>query len=100
MREIPLPLPPHATHLQIERAIDAAVAAVADCDLRVTLRAELKKFPGSGHWHLKSARRPGTLELTYWPTQRRAWFTIHPRRSAPWIAQTIRSLTQSIQTHL
>jgi len=60
-------------------------AAFAAAGLRVTLRGTLRSYPGSIHWHLKRGRDAGTLEVTFWPRQRRLWLTIHEGRGAPWM---------------
>jgi hypothetical protein len=44
----------------------------------------LKKFPGSVHWHLHQPGKKGTLEATWWPSERRFWFSIHENRRADW----------------
>ena len=62
--------------------IDQALAQVG---LNTTLRDGLKKFPGCIHWHAKNGGQPGTLEITLWPQQQRAWFTIQDGRAAGWI---------------
>ena len=64
---------------QIERAI-------ASAGLTVTLRGTLKSCPGCVHWHVKSGREPGTLELTYFPQTGEVAFKIAKNRDAPWIS--------------
>ena len=59
--------------------------AIADTGLNVTLRATLRKFPGCIHWHVKRGNESGTIEITFWPQERRAWFTIQDSRTAVWI---------------
>ena len=63
---------------QIERAI-------LDAGLSVTLRGTLKSRPGCVHWHVKSGREPGTLELTYFPQTGALTFKVAKNRDAPWI---------------
>lgn len=46
----------------VTQAIDDALA---ESGLTVTLRDTLKKYPGCRHWHAKSGRLPGTLEVTF-----------------------------------
>jgi hypothetical protein len=84
----------HANDRQVERAIERAVA---DSGLRVTMRASLQKFPGSVHWHVKNGRESGTLEITFWPQERRAWFTIHDGRQAEWIEKGVKALAATIR---
>jgi hypothetical protein len=94
LREIAIPLTTRADGAQIERAIDDAIA---DSGLDVALRASLTKFPGCTHWHLKRGSNSGTLEITFWPQEKRAWFSIQSRREADWIEAAIRMLNNEIQ---
>jgi hypothetical protein len=82
MQEIEISLPPHVTCDEVAQTIDDLLSSRG---LRVTLRDSLKKYPGCTHWHAKNRREPGTLEVTLWPQKRRAWFTVHSGRRAPWI---------------
>jgi hypothetical protein len=94
VRELEIPFTSQADPNRIERSIDEAIA---DAGLAVTLRTSLKKFPGCVHWHVRRGREPGTLEITYWPKEHRAWFTIQDGRraasidgQAPLLADAIR----------
>ena len=82
MRNIEILVPESARDGRVLRVIDLAVAQAG---LTVTLRGSLKNFDGCTHWHAKLGRQRGTLEVTYWPHERRAWFTIQDGRVAPWI---------------
>lgn len=93
VRESEIPLTSRADRDKIERSIDAAIAAAG---LAVTLRASLKKFPGCVHWHVRRGREPGTLEITYWPQEHRAWFTIRDGRQAEWIDEQVTILADAI----
>ena len=94
MQEREIPLFSRADDGEVERAIDQAVA---DSGLHVTMRASLRTFPGSVHWHVKHGREPGTLEITFWPQERRAWFTIHDGRQAEWIEKSMEALDEMIR---
>ena len=83
MRNIEIELPPAANPAQAEQAVEAALAATG---LEVALRGSLRKFPGCIHWHARQPGRSGTLEVTLWPEQHRAWLTIQSGRAAGWIA--------------
>ncbi len=95
--EIEIQLTSPADSRKIERSIDLAIA---DVGLTITLRSSLRKFPGCVHWHLKRRQEAGTLEITFWPQERRAWFTIQSGRKAHWIAQQIKLLSDSIHRHI
>lgn len=94
MREVEIALTSPADLSEIERSIDQAIA---DAGLSVTLRASLAKFPGCIHWHAKQGRESGTLEITFWPRERRAWFTIQSGRQAPWIEEKLRLVMEAIR---
>ncbi len=74
--------------------IDACIAAV---DLTTTLRDTLATYPGSVHWHLKQGRASGVLEMTYWPRERRVWFSVHRNRRASWIDEVEPKLVAAIK---
>jgi hypothetical protein len=61
------------------------------------MRTSLRTFPGCVHWHVKRGREPGTLEITFWPQERRAWFTIHDGRQAEWIEKSMKTLGEIIR---
>jgi len=96
MREIQISLSSEVNFREIERSIDQAIS---DSGLTITMRGSLRKFPGSIHWHLKHGRETGTLEVTFWPQQRRAWFTIQSRRQGAWIEQQIKLLDNTIRQY-
>jgi len=82
---------------EIERAIDQVID---ESGLNTTLRASLRKFPGCIHWHLKRGVESGTLELTFWPRERRAWFTIQDGRKAAWIDEQLKVLDTAIRLQI
>src|SRR5437588_7619954 len=97
MQIIEIELPPSANLSRVKKTIDATFAAVG---LQVSLRGTLKKFPGCTHWHAKLPGQPGTLELTLWPQQHRAWISIQSRRAADWIADKLPEIQQALHRHL
>jgi hypothetical protein len=94
LRELEISLPSQPDGDAIVRSIDQAIV---DTGLSVTLRGSLQKFPGCIHWHVKRGRGPGTLEITYWPEARRAWFTIQDGRRAEWIDGQLKLLADAIR---
>jgi hypothetical protein len=80
-----------------EKSIDATLATVG---LHVSLRGTLKKFPGCTHWHAKIPGQPGTLELTLWPEQHRAWISIQSGRTAGWITEKLPAIQDALHRHL
>ena len=97
MRNLEIHLPEGADFAVVEQAIDAAIL---DSGLRVTLRGTLKRHPGCVHWHAKREREAGTLEITLWPREGRAWFTIQDGRTAAWIDEAAMRLAEAIANRL
>ena len=97
VREIEISLTSPIGLSKIERAIDQAIA---DVGLSVALRASLAKFPGCIHWHAKQGRESGTLEITFWPRERRAWFTIQNGRRAAWIEEKLQMVIEAIHRRI
>ena len=89
-----IPLPARVDCGAVERAVDQAIA---ECGLKVMLRGTLAKFPGCVHWHVKRGREAGTLEITYWPGERRAWFTVQMGRRGEWIEEMIVVIKKAIR---
>jgi len=97
MQNIEIELPRSANLSQVEKTIEATLAAIG---LQISLRGTLKKFPGCTHWHARSPGRSGTLELTLWPQQHRAWITIQSGRTADWITEKLPEVQQALQQRL
>ncbi len=97
MQNIEIKLPTTATFSSIEKAIEATIVAQG---LEIALRGTLKKFPGCLHWHVRSPGQTGTLELTLWPQQHRAWITIQSGRAAAWISKSLPEVQTTLYQHL
>ena len=97
MQIIEIEIPRDANLSKVEKIIDATLAAVG---LQVSLRGTLKKFPGCTHWHAKLPGQPGTLELTIWPQQQRAWISIQSGRTADWITKKLPEIQKTLSRHL
>jgi hypothetical protein len=66
--------------------------------LILKLKSSLAKYPGSVHWHFKKGTERGTLEITFWKKEKRAWFSVQSKRTGSWIPKTIRTLRKKIET--
>jgi hypothetical protein len=96
-QELVIPIVARYDSETILHAIDMAAIEIG---LSVTLRAELKSFPGSTHWHVKQGRQPGTLEITWWPKKRKLWIKVQAGRTAAWIDEIAPRLKRKIEAHL
>lgn len=71
----------------------SALAAMADIveracareGLTVTSKGTLAQYSGCVHWHVRSGRERGTLEITWWEKRRRLWFKVAAGRAGDWI---------------
>jgi len=97
LNEIDIHVPLTASQSQIIRAVEEIAARQ---DLEITLRAELKSFPGSTHWHFKRGRQSGTLEITCWPKGRKLWIKVQAGRTAAWIDEMSPRLKREIERRL
>ncbi|HXI85085.1 MAG TPA: hypothetical protein VNL17_13445 [Verrucomicrobiae bacterium] len=97
MQNIEIELPPSANLSKAEKTIEATLAAVG---LQASPRETLKKFPGCIHWHAKIPGQSGTLELTLWPQQHRAWISIQDGRAADWINKKLPELQKVLDRRL
>lgn len=89
MREVELTLPRALDERQIEHLLEVAIARSG---LQISLR-----HPGCVHWHVRNGRESGTLELTFWPAERRAWFTVQSGRTADWIDEAMDRIRRAIR---
>jgi hypothetical protein len=83
-----------------DKIIAVVDGAILDLDLIAAMRGSLKSFPGSIHWHVKRGRAQGTLEITWWPEERRLWIKIQAGRKAPWIDEIAPRFKREIESRL
>jgi hypothetical protein len=93
MQNFEIPWPSGVGDQRLVRIIDQAIAAAG---LIVTLRGSLKSFPGCTHWHVKNGQERGTLEITIWPPEHRAWFSVQSGRQAGWIGEKMKLLREIV----
>lgn len=73
-------------------------AAFSRFGLTVASNTELKKYPGSRHWHLRKPGSSGTLEVTFWPERGRLWVAYHSNRVGDgWVESAARLLADEIR---
>ena len=94
MQNFEISLPQYIDHQKVERAIDNSIF---ETGLITSLRCTLKKYPNCVHWHVKNNKKPGILEITFWPMQQRAWFTVQDGRKNTWIEGKMKQLEKSIK---
>jgi hypothetical protein len=74
---------------------------VENCCRRLGLVLGMKttsaKHPGSIHWHFKRPAQSGTLEITVWPSKRRAWMTVRDGRKAEWMREVLPILGDQLE---
>ena len=89
MLEVDIALQPDTDLPNLESLVETSCAAE---DLHITLKGTLAKYPGCTHWHFKKGRERGTLELTWWPAERRLWFNVSSSRAGAWLDEAIARL--------
>jgi hypothetical protein len=60
------------------------------------MRDTLRAYPGCTHWHYKSGKVRGVLEITWWPKTGRLWFKIASGRQADWIGPCVERLRATL----
>jgi hypothetical protein len=68
--------------------------------LNIRMRSTLSTYPGSIHWHLNKSGERGTLEITFWPAGKRAWFSVQSRRQADWIEKILSQFKAELESDL
>jgi hypothetical protein len=66
--------------------------------LTLVLKGSLATFAGCTHWHYKNGAARGTLEITFWPSKRKIWFSVQSGRRADWIDEHLEGLRKSSNT--
>jgi hypothetical protein len=69
---------------------------ISEFKLIISMKTTLSTMKGSYHYHLKSGKLKGLLEVTYWPKQKRLWVDIHENRRAEWNETTIKPFTERL----
>lgn len=94
MREIHVEVPQDWPTASVLGKVGAVLEA---SELILASSSTLKSLLGSTHWHLQNGADKGTLELTWWPHNRRLWFSVHANREGPWIDDAIGLLSADLQ---
>jgi hypothetical protein len=97
MGELDIKLPRGAEDKDIISAVDAAARELG---LTQVSKGSLGLYPGSTHWHYKLGGQTGTLEITFWPKEQRAWFALRANRYAKWMDEVVPQLKTDIERWL
>ena len=97
MIETQLTVPARIRAATLTRLVERAATAE---QLTPTLKGTLAKYPGCTHWHYKQGKQPGTLEITWFPRERRLWFKIARNRNNAWIEEVVPRLKRLIESNL
>ena len=93
MVDFPIAIPAAVDFRRAEYMVESCCRRLG---LVLGMKTTLVKHPGSIHWHFKRPAQSGTLEITYWPGERRAWFTMQSGRKGEWIEDAMVELGQRI----
>jgi hypothetical protein len=94
MGELDIKLPRSAEDKDVISAVDAAARELG---LTQVSKGSLGLYPGSTHWHYKLGSQTGTLEITFWPKEQRAWFALRANRYARWMDAVVPQLKTDIE---
>ncbi|MBI3242694.1 MAG: hypothetical protein HYZ49_10420 [Chloroflexi bacterium] len=97
MTEIEIPVPLSAKPTLAPRTVERACTTL---DLTLTLKGTLAKYPGCIHWHYKKGKERATLEITWWPRERRLWLKVARNRRSDWIEDAIPRLKRYLESKL
>jgi hypothetical protein len=97
MQEVEFQVPLSARLTDADSIIESTCAAEG---LQIGIKGALARFPGSTHWHFKRSRERGTLEITFFPRDRRIWAQIQDGRRADWIDGSLANIKSAIEAKL
>ena len=97
MTEIEVSVPGDVDLQTVDRVVVESAKALG---LECRQDGELKRYPGSRHWHFASSGKKGTLEVTLWEKKHRLWLSTHDNRNAEWISEAIVELKSLIEARL
>jgi hypothetical protein len=97
MQEVEFAVPRNCNLDRAEKVIESAASAL---QLTLSMKTTLAGYPGSIHWHYKSGKEKGTLELTLFPRDRRIWAQVQSGRKAPWIDVVLPKVQREIEAAL
>lgn len=70
--------------------------AIVEMGYTMTLRSSLRAYPNSVHWHVRRPKETGTLEITFDPATRTAWFSCRAGRTKAWVREAIEDIQEFI----
>jgi hypothetical protein len=97
MREVEFQIAPSARLTDVDSKIGSTCIAEG---LLIGMKGTLASFPGSTHWHFKKPGERGTLEITFFPRDRRIWAQIQDGRRADWIDSCLERIRQTVEKKL
>lgn len=97
MQQTNIPIGPSATDAAVQRRV---VKVCDDLGLMIASRSTLAMYPGSVHWHVKKPSHTGTLEITWWPMERRLWLSVHANRSGDWVDNAVMRVKEELSSRL
>ena len=93
MEVVPLTLPESIQSGEVPVVIERVTLELG---LRMAIRTDLKSHPTLIHWHFRRPAATGTLEITYDPISRQAWFSTRPGRTKEWVYEAMQAISAEI----
>jgi len=94
MIEVNIEIPENAN---TDIVIDSVERVCLLHQLSCTLKGTLASYPGSVHWHYKSGKQKGTLEITWWENNNRLWLKVADGRTGRWIEESLPQIKEDIE---
>jgi hypothetical protein len=95
LSEIDIMIPAHWNDKVIIKTVEAACKG-----LGLIQRSRLYWVKHIVRWQVKMEKQKGSLEISYLPPTKRAWFTVRKNRYAEWIDTVIPRLKTDIERRL
>ncbi len=84
--------------LDVEEVVKEATSLLG---LTISMLGTLSSYPGSKHWHFKSGKKSGTLEVTWYPRENRLWISYHENRIGDgWVKDQALDLGEMLERRL
>ena len=97
MIEVELKIPANASS---EIVIEVVEETCIENNLTCALKGTLASYPGCVHWHYRTDKQKGTLEITWWEVENRLWFKVAKGRKGEWMDETLTKLKEQMEVSL
>lgn len=83
-----------------EKLAEIVQLVAREFGIQFGLETDIKRIPGSQHWHLRRERQPGVLEVTLVARTQSGFVSVHANRRANWIDEGLEPFAARLQNLL